>query len=533
MIENSSESRSSRNITIFIKGVLLGGVIIFIGLALIGIFFGDKPQEEEKKVLLLMDRLEKLEAREKRLVELPSEKTGEEAGRTSIATPKEENIQRETGGGETAVLSPKDKESLVLKDEKNVKKQEQIWKDPEKERLIHIREKVIPSIVQLQCYGEGDSIQIGTGFYTGKEEGKYLVETNSHVVLADDGVFYGCDVYFPAKNGLFYETAYWAGFAYLQHDQSSIVEETPVSGVDYAVLELTKPYSDKDNTEYPFPPNVQDFFTSIGENCNNEGSIELGDKVYVLGYPAIGGESLTLTEGVVSGFLGEFGEWIKVSAEINPGNSGGVAISAEDECMFGIPTQVVSSETYGSIGQLLSYNFIIEFLNGRTGEKAFDPKRDVEDMSFESYPNQAYDLTFTYPSAWEKDFSKETSGTLEFIAPLQNALDDFYEGIEFFTEDLSGTEIVSLQDLEDALIDINSKNLSLVNDTVSEDRTMGGNPAKSLTYETNTTKIRQIFTMKNGRTYVFTYTAQTPSFDTYLPILEKMVSSTIIAKQGG
>lgn len=69
-------------------------------------------------------------------------------------------------------------------------------------------------------------------------------------------------------------------------------------------------------------------------------SVAIGDEIAVLGYPGLGGDTITLTRGTVSGFVDE---WIKTDAEINHGNSGGVAIDAAGE-LIGVPTAGVSEE---------------------------------------------------------------------------------------------------------------------------------------------------------------------------------------------
>ncbi len=73
--------------------------------------------------------------------------------------------------------------------------------------------------------------------------------------------------------------------------------------------------------------------------------LELGDEVTILGYPGIGGETITLTSGEVSGFTAESNvgkrAFIKTSATIAGGNSGGMALNGQGE-LIGIPTQVGS-----------------------------------------------------------------------------------------------------------------------------------------------------------------------------------------------
>ncbi|HEY56959.1 MAG TPA: trypsin-like peptidase domain-containing protein [Anaerolineae bacterium] len=72
-------------------------------------------------------------------------------------------------------------------------------------------------------------------------------------------------------------------------------------------------------------------------------TLHLGDSLIILGYPGIGGSTITLTKGEVSGFTAEagYGEraWIKTSATIASGNSGGLAANAQGE-LVGVPTQL-------------------------------------------------------------------------------------------------------------------------------------------------------------------------------------------------
>ncbi len=70
--------------------------------------------------------------------------------------------------------------------------------------------------------------------------------------------------------------------------------------------------------------------------------VGLGDQIRILGYPALGGDTITFTSGSVSGFTSEAGiadrAWIKTDATISGGNSGGLAINDAFE-MIGVPTQ--------------------------------------------------------------------------------------------------------------------------------------------------------------------------------------------------
>lgn len=69
----------------------------------------------------------------------------------------------------------------------------------------------------------------------------------------------------------------------------------------------------------------------------------LGSRIRIFGFPGIGGGTLTVTQGQVSGFLDDVnvgpGAWIKTDAAIAGGNSGGAAINDSGQ-LVGVPTVV-------------------------------------------------------------------------------------------------------------------------------------------------------------------------------------------------
>ena len=71
-------------------------------------------------------------------------------------------------------------------------------------------------------------------------------------------------------------------------------------------------------------------------------ALGLGDPLHIFGYPSSGGDALTYTAGVVSGFNFAAGidgpAWINTDAVISGGSSGGTAVNAQGE-LVGVPTQ--------------------------------------------------------------------------------------------------------------------------------------------------------------------------------------------------
>lgn len=96
-------------------------------------------------------------------------------------------------------------------------------------------------------------------------------------------------------------------------------------------------------------------FTMIPMPLGDSDTVRIGDELTILGYPGLGGESITLTRGSVSGFLSAE-NFIKTDAEINPGNSGGAAVNRAGE-LVGIPTAGAFDEEFpGKLGLVRPIN---------------------------------------------------------------------------------------------------------------------------------------------------------------------------------
>lgn len=78
--------------------------------------------------------------------------------------------------------------------------------------------------------------------------------------------------------------------------------------------------------------------------------LKLGDKIYTLGYPGVGGSTVTLTSGDYSGMDHSDSDYYKTTANMNPGVSGGSALSVSGK-LIGVPTAgVVDPDTKQRVG---------------------------------------------------------------------------------------------------------------------------------------------------------------------------------------
>lgn len=131
-----------------------------------------------------------------------------------------------------------------------------------------------------------------------------------------------------------------------------------IDGTSYSVLINKNNVSIGENEDWAYVTLPKDaILESITkQNVKLCQSVEVGDKLLVLGYPKIGSKTgLTVTEGILSGTDGDY---YITSAKIDKGNSGGAAILVKDDCYLGIPSASVVG-TIESLGRILKASFVI------------------------------------------------------------------------------------------------------------------------------------------------------------------------------
>ncbi len=95
-------------------------------------------------------------------------------------------------------------------------------------------------------------------------------------------------------------------------------------------------------------------------NRTDSDQVQIGDYVAAIGYPSVGGNTITYTDGKIAGFDDMNGDGtpdsFKVTASINPGNSGGLAINLAG-LQIGIPTwSLYNSQTGSKLDRILMIN---------------------------------------------------------------------------------------------------------------------------------------------------------------------------------
>jgi len=177
--------------------------------------------------------------------------------------------------------------------------------------------KIISSVVRVVCGRDANTISQGSGSTWKMSDGYVYIFTNAHVVATTDRSSPSCLVEFPQLPSGTPYYLYNVVFDSMNYQDND----------DWALLKLSTPYK----PEYTLP---QIPLTSDYSKCKFS-DVNIGDKVTVFGYPAVGGKNITVTEGNISGFSGND---YKISGIIDAGNSGGVAILNKNKCILGIPT---------------------------------------------------------------------------------------------------------------------------------------------------------------------------------------------------
>jgi S1-C subfamily serine protease len=182
-----------------------------------------------------------------------------------------------------------------------------------------------PAVVQIfAMVREGGRLEIGWSGSGSIISADGLILTNAHVVLPEkyfdlEQIQVGLTTQIDAPPERTYVAEVLQADPQLDIAVIRIIEDLAGKPIDFVNLDL------------PVVP--------LGDSEE----LGLGDPIIILGYPGIGGDTITVTNGEVSGFTGEVGRgnraYIKTSATIAGGNSGGLAVNSRGE-LIGVPTQL-------------------------------------------------------------------------------------------------------------------------------------------------------------------------------------------------
>lgn len=195
------------------------------------------------------------------------------------------------------------------------------------------------AVVEIICQPDDDpnSLIYGSGIMIDKDG---IILTNYHVV--EKTTKEPCLIGITNDISRGPDLLYYADYKYANNVNKIN------SDLDIALLHIVKAV---DNNVLP---KSFDAIPGIGD----ADKLRLNDKLYIMGYPGFGGETITFTEGIMSGRIGD--NYIKTSAKIDSGNSGGAAFNEKGE-LIGIPT-FLKQGTMEGLGYLTSINPVNEWI---------------------------------------------------------------------------------------------------------------------------------------------------------------------------
>jgi S1-C subfamily serine protease len=175
-------------------------------------------------------------------------------------------------------------------------------------------------------------------------------------------------------------------------------------------------------------------------------TVEIGDELYVIGYPGVGGETINFTSGKVSGFIGEDGQtagdsWLKTEADLAPGNSGGACVNKKGE-LIGIPTQIhFGNENRGGyvpkINLIRPMKYAKEFIDGSLSMKSITSTVVVKLPAGEKMPTSSGEKKVEGVTVTGRLISSDGGRPIEdavvfFLTPGVTVIDAKKKGVESF-----------------------------------------------------------------------------------------------------
>ncbi|MBD2501392.1 serine/threonine-protein kinase [Anabaena azotica] len=151
-------------------------------------------------------------------------------------------------------------------------------------------------------------------------------------------------------------------------------------------------------------------------------------------------------------------------------------------------------------------------------------------QNLEIYQNAVYGITIKYPQTWQKTVTPDriTGNLVKFISPKENNQDSYTENLNLIVQDLPETrrQLEQFNQFYLGEIQQSHQNLQI---TQNDETQLANQPARQVVYtfteEGNKFQRLQVWTIKNNKAYIMTYTADAAKYSEYLPVVKTMISS--------
>ncbi|MCK4635756.1 MAG: trypsin-like peptidase domain-containing protein [Candidatus Moranbacteria bacterium] len=175
--------------------------------------------------------------------------------------------------------------------------------------------------------------------------------------------------------------------------------------------------------------NDKDIFSEDVKNFNyldyKGKKIGMDEEVNVIGFPVIGGKTITSTQGQISGYEEKEGtKFLKIDAKIDQGNSGGTVKNSQGK-FVGVPSFLKSN--YETLGYIIPLEAVRDFIeenvekDSEKDEMAIDLLNKFLQKKYDAEENRIYRSSFypyfevNIPEVWEVEYVNAESIFLKQI----------------------------------------------------------------------------------------------------------------------
>lgn len=212
-------------------------------------------------------------------------------------------------------------------------------------------------IVKVVCFDAYNNVSQGSGVIISRTSNETtVVVTNQHVIpkTYTSDLTYPCLIAYSSNPTTDFTNYYYASPVYF----SNRANQSTMTNYDFSYLEVKQGIDIDGDQISPIYGSSLILADSQRPIICKASQLQAGEELVILGFAGVGGDYLTVKEGIISGFDGIH---ITTSAKIEQGDSGGGAFLVNSGCLIGMPTFSISGKVE-SLGRVLALSYISSFI---------------------------------------------------------------------------------------------------------------------------------------------------------------------------
>jgi eukaryotic-like serine/threonine-protein kinase len=153
-----------------------------------------------------------------------------------------------------------------------------------------------------------------------------------------------------------------------------------------------------------------------------------------------------------------------------------------------------------------------------------------KDETLEPYNIDSYGISIQRPKTWQAEQRPDriTGNVVKFVSPSANNTDKYYENISLIIQDLSSSRS-TLEQFTPFRLDVIKQSSPSIKIIQEGQQRLANREAYQVIYTLQEDGVSlqrlQIWTVKDSKAYILTYTAEPNQYSTYLPTAKQMINS--------